>query len=70
MGGVLIRRWGLPGAVATAIERHHNPDVEGEVAFVRLADMLAHYEQGSAVSPAEMLQTARVLGLGPDELGA
>ncbi len=68
VGGVLIRRWGLPGAVATAIERHHNSDVEGEVAFVRLADMLAHYEQGSAVSPGEMLQTARVLGLGPDEL--
>jgi putative nucleotidyltransferase with HDIG domain len=68
VGGVLIRRWGLPGTVATAIERHHNPDVEGEVAFVRLADMLAHYEQGAAVSPSEMLQTARVLGLGPNEL--
>jgi putative nucleotidyltransferase with HDIG domain len=68
VGGVLIRRWGLPGSVATAIERHHNPDVDGEVAFVRLADMLAHYEQGSAVSPGEMLQTARVLGLGADEL--
>lgn len=68
VGGVLIRRWGLPSAVATAIERHHNPDVEGEVAFVRLADMLAHYEQGSVVSPGEMLQTARVLGLGADQL--
>ncbi len=68
VGGVLIRRWGLPNTIATAIERHHNPDVEGEVAFVRLADMLAHYEQGSAVSPGEMLQTARVLGFGPDEL--
>ncbi len=68
VGGVLIRRWGLPSTVATVVERHHNPDVEGEVAFVRLADMLAHYEQGSAVSPAEMLQTARVLGLGPNEL--
>jgi putative nucleotidyltransferase with HDIG domain len=68
VGGVLIRRWGLPSNVATAIERHHNPDVEGEVAFVRLADMLAHYEQGSVVAPGEMLQTARVLGLGADEL--
>ncbi len=67
VGGVLVRRWGMPSNVATAIERHHNPDVEGEVAFVRLADMLAHYEQGSVVSPGEMLQTARVLGLGADE---
>ena len=68
VGGVLIRRWGLPASVATPIERHHNPDVEGEAAFVRLADMLAHYEQGARVSPTEMLQTARSIGLGPDEL--
>jgi putative nucleotidyltransferase with HDIG domain len=68
VGGVLARRWGLPGTIATAIERHHNPDVEGEAAFVRLADMLAHYEQGAPVSPAEMLRTARTVGLGPAEL--
>ncbi len=68
VGGVLIRRWGLPSVLATAIERHHNPEVEGEGVFVRLADMLAHYEQGAPVSPGEMLQTARVLGLGADEL--
>ncbi len=30
--------------------------------------MLAHYEQGATVSPGEMLHSARVLGLGPDEL--
>jgi putative nucleotidyltransferase with HDIG domain len=68
VGGVLIRRWGLPSNVAIAVERHHNPDVEGEVAFVRLADMLAHYAQGAVVSPGEMLQTARMLGLGAEEL--
>jgi HD-like signal output (HDOD) protein/DNA-binding CsgD family transcriptional regulator len=68
VGGVLIRRWGLPASLATPIERHHNPDVEGEAAFIRLADMLAHYEQGARVSPAEMLHTARAVGLGPDEL--
>jgi putative nucleotidyltransferase with HDIG domain len=68
VGGVLARRWGLPATIATAIERHHNPDVEGEAAFVRLADMLAHYEQGAPVSPAEMLRTARTVGLGPAEL--
>ena len=64
----------LPGAgafrrtVATVIERHHNPDAEGEAALVALADMLAHYGQGDQVSPAEMLQTARTVGLGPKEL--
>jgi HD-like signal output (HDOD) protein/DNA-binding CsgD family transcriptional regulator len=68
VGGVLIRRWGLPGTLATPIERHHNPDAEGEAAFIRLADMLAHYEQGGRVSPSEMLHTARSIGLGPEEL--
>jgi putative nucleotidyltransferase with HDIG domain len=68
VGGVLVRRWGLPTSLATPIERHHHPDVEGEAAFIRLADMLAHYEQGGRVSPSEMLHTARAIGLGPDEL--
>src|SRR5436305_10165926 len=68
VGGRLARRWGLPATIATTIERHHNPEVEGEAALVRLADMLAHYEQGAAVSPAAMLQTARSVGLGPEEI--
>ncbi len=68
VGGVLVRRWGLPASVATPIERHHNPDAEGEAAFIRLADMLAHYSQGGKVSPSEMLHTARAVGLGPAEL--
>ena len=68
VGGVLARRWGLPAMIATTIERHHNPEAEGEAAFVRLADMLAHYEQGAPVSPSEMLGTARSVGLSPEEL--
>ena len=68
VGGVLARRWGLPASIASTIERHHSPDVDGEAACVRLADMLAHYEQGAPVSPAEMLRTARAVGLGPDDL--
>jgi putative nucleotidyltransferase with HDIG domain len=68
VGGVLARRWGLPPAIATVIERHHNPDASGEAAFVRLADMLAHYAHGTPVAPGEMLACARVLGLGPEEL--
>ena len=48
VGGVLARRWGLPGSLATAIERHHADDATGEAAIVRLADMLAHYGHGAA----------------------
>ena len=66
VGGVLARRWGLPKSVASVIERHHADDASGEAAFVRLADMLAHYAQGGAVSPTELLRCARAIGLGPD----
>jgi putative nucleotidyltransferase with HDIG domain len=68
VGGVLARRWGLPKTVASVIERHHTEDVQGEAAFVRLADMLAHYAQGSPVSPNELLKSARAIGIGPSEL--
>ena len=68
VGGVLARRWGMPKAVASVVERHHSDDATGEAAFVRLADMLAHYAQGSAVSPTELLKAARTIGLGPTEL--
>jgi putative nucleotidyltransferase with HDIG domain len=68
VGGVLARRWGLPKAVASVIERHHSDDPSPEAAFVRLADMLAHYAQGQAISPSELLKTARLVGLGPAEL--
>jgi len=70
VGGVLARRWNLPKAVASAIERHHAEDAEGDAAFVRLADMIAHYAQGSPVSPQELLKAARAVGFGPTELRA
>ncbi len=68
VGGVLARRWGLPDGVASVIERHHSDDGPAEALFVRLADMLAHYAQGGAVSPSELLETARAIGIGPAEL--
>ena len=68
VGGVLARRWGLPKGIASTIERHHHDDGGDEAAFVRLADMLAHYSQGSPISPTELLKTARQIGLGSSEL--
>ena len=70
VGGVLARRWGLPARLATAIERHHADEIEGEAALIRLADMLAHYTAGQAVEPARMLKVARTLGLNADQLRA
>jgi putative nucleotidyltransferase with HDIG domain len=68
VGGVLARRWGLPGAVASTIERHHSTEAQPEGSLVRLADMLAHYAHGMPVSPNELLKVSRQLGLGPAEL--
>src|SRR3954447_5370733 len=70
VGGVLARRWNLPKSVASAIERHHADDAQGDAAFVRLADMLAHYSQGSPVSSTELLKAARNIGFGPSDLRA
>jgi putative nucleotidyltransferase with HDIG domain len=68
VGGVLARRWGLPKSIASVIERHHAEDSDGEAALVRLADMLAHYVLGGVVSPSEMLNVARGIGLKPAQL--
>ena len=63
VGGVLARRWGLPPALAHAIERHHHPSEPGLAGMVRLADMVARYEAGSAVSGARMEEAAGNVGL-------
>jgi putative nucleotidyltransferase with HDIG domain len=63
VGGVLVRRWRLSGSLAGAIEHHHDPDAAGEAAIIRLADMIAHYEEGTSVDAKAMLQSARAVGL-------
>jgi putative nucleotidyltransferase with HDIG domain len=68
VGGVLARRWGLPNRLASAIERHHADDADGEAALIRLADMLAHYGQGKPVDPAGMLEASRAIDLSPEKL--
>ncbi len=63
VGGVLARRWALPKSIASVIERHHAEEATGEAALVRLADMLAHYVLGGAITPSELLTVARTIGL-------
>src|SRR3954453_4629158 len=68
VGGVLARRWSLPNRLATAIERHHAEDAQGEAAIIRLADMLAHYGHSQTVNPKQLLQAARACGLTTEQL--
>jgi len=68
VGGVLARRWNVPQQIAVAIERHHAEDAEGLAAMISLADMVAHYSQGEAVSPEAMRAAAKRVGLDPESL--
>jgi len=68
VGGVLARRWGLPGSLASAIERHHADDATEQAAMIRLSDMLAHYGHGHGVDPKELLKVARGLGMAQTDL--
>ncbi len=68
VGGVLARRWGLPSRLAGSIEAHHSDEPPIEAAYIRLADMLAHYVQGSYVDPSQLLKVTRMVGLETSEL--
>jgi putative nucleotidyltransferase with HDIG domain len=63
VGAVLVRRWGLPPVIATAIERHHSPDASGHAAAIRLADLIVHLASGDPVSTDAMRATASELDL-------
>ena len=67
VGAVLVRRWGLPGPVAVAVERHHSKDADGLAAAVALADLIVHHSAGDRVSPDEMRGLASRLDI--DEEG-
>jgi putative nucleotidyltransferase with HDIG domain len=70
VGGVLARRGGLPKGLASAIENHHSDEAVGDAAFLRVADMLAHYGHGDPVDPGCLSSAARAIGLAPERLRA
>ena len=63
VGAVLVRRWGFPGGVAAAVERHHTPKAGGHAAAIRLADLVVHHAQGDAAPTDAMVDAAAKLGL-------
>ena len=67
VGAVLVRRWGLPSAVATAVERHHAPDADGLAPAIRLADLVVHHAAGNRIAPEALREAAAAVGV--DENG-
>jgi putative nucleotidyltransferase with HDIG domain len=67
VGAVLVRRWGLPSVVASAVERHHSADASGHAAAIRLADLVVHHAAGDPVSSESMREVAASLDI--DENG-
>ena len=64
LGGLLLRKWGLPERLTSAVSAHHSSEVEHEMAtYVRLADMVVHQAQGDAVDRRKMLRLADRCGL-------
>jgi DNA-binding NarL/FixJ family response regulator len=64
VGGLLLRRWGLPNQLADAVTAHHSSEAEHEVStYVRLADMVVHHGQGDTIDRTKMLQLAHLSGL-------
>ena len=64
VGGLLLRRWGLPSQLADAVTAHHSSEAEREVAtYVRLADMIVHHGQGNPIDRDKMLRLAHLSGL-------
>lgn len=63
VGAVLIRRWGLGGTVAAAVERHHAPDADAHAAAIRLADLIVHQAAGEPIAADTLREAAAALAI-------
>ena len=68
VGARALEQCGIPQVVTHAVAGHHAPSAQGLAAIVRLADMLAHYQQGGPVETGQIFSAALALGLGRDAL--
>jgi putative nucleotidyltransferase with HDIG domain len=70
VGAVLVRRWGMPSIIASAVERHHSADATGHAAAIRLSDLVVHHAAGDPVSADAMREAAGSLNIDEDGLSA
>lgn len=56
IGGLTLRRVGLPDELARAVHDHHHADPDDQqAALLRLADMIVHYSHGDPINRATLL---------------
>lgn len=70
VGAVLIRRWGLPAPIASAVERHHASDASGLAGAVQLADLVVHSADGRGISGDTLRDAAGRVGIDDEALRA
>jgi putative nucleotidyltransferase with HDIG domain len=70
VGAVLVRRWGFPRGVATAVEQHHSPEADGHAAAIRLGDLMVHHARGDAAPTDAIAAAAARLGIDQVRLAA
>ena len=70
VGAVLIRRWGLGGIAAAAVERHHATDADGHAAAIRLGDLIVRQASGDSIAADSLRQAATALEIGEDALSS
>lgn len=64
LGGLLLRRWGLPRQLVSTVVAHHSSETDNKLAtYVSLADMIAHHGQGEDVDRDKMLRLCHACGL-------
>jgi putative nucleotidyltransferase with HDIG domain len=63
VGGVLTRKWRLPPAITSTVERHHAVDAEGPAAVIAVADQVAHQAHGNPISPDRVHELGSRAGL-------
>jgi DNA-binding CsgD family transcriptional regulator/HD-like signal output (HDOD) protein len=68
VGGILLRRWGLPRAVWGPVERRYSDGPDQGVSILRLADLVARHDRGQGVDRGALLRAARTAGVGEDLL--
>jgi putative nucleotidyltransferase with HDIG domain len=66
VGGVLVRRWGLPSSVADLVSHHHSD--RPDAALLRLADTLAHHTHGRLSESQVLAEQTAAAGLEPNQL--